>query len=122
MFSNDVRYNVVMIDDDTPARCHSFNYTFLLYLSFLKLVLDILISVVLALLMTFLSAKTIYSTFPPLSKHSKMSDVQLYLFEADKDRQEATRLAGETAKSAPHIFPLYLNNLLRTFKNSRRSS
>jgi hypothetical protein len=28
-----------------------------------------------------------------------MSDVQLYLFEADKDRAEATRLAGVTAKS-----------------------
>jgi len=29
-----------------------------------------------------------------------MADVQLYLYEADRNRAEATRLAGETAKSA----------------------
>lgn len=32
-----------------------------------------------------------------------MADVQLYLYEADKDRAEATRLAGETAKSAQSL-------------------
>jgi len=32
-----------------------------------------------------------------------MSDVQLYLFEADKDRAEATRLAGVTAESEAFI-------------------
>jgi len=39
-----------------------------------------------------------------------MSDVQLYLFEADKDRAEATRLAGVAAKSEAIRRP-WLDNL-----------
>jgi len=33
-----------------------------------------------------------------------MADVQLYLYEADRNRAEATRLAGETAKSTQSSF------------------